>query len=219
MKVLIITKDQVLSRMLFLEIIVFGAQVQTAESFSEEVKREISSCDFTILDAKVFAKETEDIPELERTQVLIFGYPKELERISPKIAAGYRIFSRPFLMTGFLSSFFERSEEADFGIRPAKRKKSPADSLILNETTLTVSYKKETVELTKREFALLLLLIQNKGETVTRAQAAQSVWDKDGADTNIVDVYVRYLREKLDERFGIKIISTVRGVGYTIKTE
>ena len=62
-------------------------------------------------------------------------------------------------------------------------------------------------------------MIRNKGETVTRAQAAQTVWEKDGADTNIVDVYIRYLREKLDEKFGIKLISTVRGVGYTIKTE
>ena len=104
-------------------------------------------------------------------------------------------------------------------MRLSKHRKSAADSLILNEKEHTVSYKRETVELTGREFALLLYLIKNKGATVTRADAAKAVWEKEDADTNIVDVYVRYLREKLDEKFGIKLISTVRGTGYTIKTE
>lgn len=219
MKVLIITKDQILSRMLFLEISVFGAQVQTVNGISEDIGKDIAASDFTVIDAKIFAEKKDDMPELERTQVLLFGYAEELDKVAPAIPAGYRVFSRPLLMSGFLASFFEKSDEADFGIRLAKRKKSAADSLILNEASHTVSYKKEKVELTKREFALLMLLIRNKGETVTRAQAAQTVWEKDGADTNIVDVYIRYLREKLDEKFGIKLISTVRGVGYTIKTE
>lgn len=219
MKVLIITKDQILSRMLFLEISVFGAQVQTVNGISEDTGKDIAASDFTVIDAKIFAEKKEDLPELERTQVLLFGYAEELDKVAPSIPAGYRVFTRPLLMSGFLASFFEKSDEADFGIRLAKRKKSAADSLILNEASHTVSYKKETVELTKREFALLMLLIRNKGETVTRAQAAQTVWEKDGADTNIVDVYIRYLREKLDEKFGIKLISTVRGIGYTIKTE
>ena len=150
--------------------------------------------------------------------MLLFGYPEALESVSPKIAAGYRVFPRPFLMESFLSSFFEKSDESEFGVRPAKRRKSAADALILNEVSHTVSYKRQKVELTGREFALLLHLVKHKGETVTRASAAGAVWGKDGgADTNIVDVYVRYLREKLDEKFGIKIISTVRGEGYTIK--
>lgn len=218
MKVLIITKDEIFSRMLFLEVSAFGAQAREARELSEETKKEIPLCDFTVLDAELFAAEAEELWELEKTQVLLFGYPSALESVSAKIAAGFRVFTRPFLMTSFLSSFFEKSEEAEFGLRPAKRRKSAADSLILSEATHTVSYKRETVELTGREFALLLLLVKHKGETVTRAAAAAAVWGKDGgADTNIVDVYVRYLREKLDEKFGIKIISTVRGEGYTIK--
>jgi DNA-binding response OmpR family regulator len=217
MNVLIITKDEILSRMLFLEISAFGAVVHEARELSEEVKNEIPLCDFTVLDAQLFAGE-EELSELEKTQVLLFGYPDALERVSVKIAAGFRVFSRPFLITSFLSSFFEKSDGADFGLRPAKRRKSAADSLILNEVSHTVSYKRQTVSLTGRVFALLLYLVKRKGETVTRADAAQAVWGKDGGtDTNVVDVYVRYLREKLDEKFGIKIISTVRGEGYTIK--
>ena len=204
--------------MLFLEISAFGAHVREASELSEEVKKEITLCDFTVLDAEVFAGEAEEICEFEKTQVLLFGYPDAIESVSSRIAAGYRVFPRPFLMESFLSSFFEKSDEAEFGVRPAKRRKSAADALILNEVSHTVSYKRQKVELTGREFALLLHLVKHKGETVTRASAAQAVWGKDGGtDTNIVDVYVRYLREKLDEKFGIKIISTVRGEGYTIK--
>ena len=218
MKVLIITKDEIFSRMLFLEVSAFGARAREARELSEETKKEIALCDFTVLDAELFAAETEELSELEKTQVLLFGYPEALEKVSAKIAAGFRVFTRPFLMTSFLASFFEKSDEAEFGVRPAKRRKSAADSLILNEVSHTVSYKRETAELTKREFALLLYLVKHKGETVTRAAAAAAVWGKDGgADTNVVDDYVRYLREKLDEKFGIKIISTVRGEGYTIK--
>lgn len=217
MNVLIITKDEIFSRMLFLEISAFGASVREARELSAEIKSEIPLCDFTVLDAELFATE-EEIAELERTQVLLFGYPEVLEGVSARIAAGFRVFPRPFPVESFLASFFEKSEDAEFGVRPAKRRKSAADALILNEATHTVSYKRQKVELTGREFALLLHLVKHKGETVTRASAAGAVWGKDGGtDTNVVDVYVRYLREKLDEKFGIKIISTVRGEGYTIK--
>ena len=217
MNVLIITKDEILSRMLFLEISAFGASVREARELSEEVKNEIPLCDFTVLDAELFAAE-EELTELEKTQVLLFGYPETLESVSAKIAAGFRVFPRPFPIESFITSFFEKSEDAEFGVRPAKRRKSAADALILNEASHTVSYKRQKVELTGREFALLMHLVKHTGETGTRASAAGAVWGKDGGtDTNVVDVYVRYLREKLDEKFGIKIISTVRGEGYTIK--
>ncbi len=220
MKVTIITKDEVFSRMLFWEISIFGAQVSSFADFSEEARKDSSDADFTVVDASIFAQRTEDIFALERAQTILFGYADELSALETKIPAGFRVFTRPFHVEDFLSSIFERGEEALLGVRPAKRRKSAADSLILSEKNHTVSYRKETVELTVREFALLMLLIKNKGQTVTRAQAAREVWGKaDEGDTNIVDVYIRYLREKLDEKFGIKLISTVRGVGYTIKAE
>lgn len=220
MKVTIITSDEVFSRMLFWEISLFGSQVTSYTDFSEEAKKASCDADFTVVDASVFAKRTEDISALERAQTILFGYENELSELETKIPAGFRVFTRPFHVEDFLSAIFERGEEALIGVRPAKRRKSAADSLILGEKNHTVSYRKQTVELTVREFALLMLLIKNKGQTVTRAQAAREVWGKaDEGDTNIVDVYIRYLREKLDEKFGIKIISTVRGVGYTIKAE
>ena len=76
------------------------------------------------------------------------------------------------------------------------------------------------VGLTKREFDLLHYLMQNKDIVVTREQLLDNVWsfDFDGG-TNTVDVYIRFLRGKLDDAFGIKLITTVRGVGYVIRDE
>lgn len=74
------------------------------------------------------------------------------------------------------------------------------------------------VELTKREYDLLEYLLRNKRNALTRDQILSKVWGYDYmGDTNVVDVYVRYLRSKLDDRFNEKYIHTMRGVGYVIK--
>jgi DNA-binding response OmpR family regulator len=76
------------------------------------------------------------------------------------------------------------------------------------------------VELTKREFDLLHYLLENKGLVVSREALLENVWDFDfDGGTNAVDVYVRFLRTKIDEQYNIKLIHTVRGVGYVIKDE
>lgn len=81
-----------------------------------------------------------------------------------------------------------------------------------------VRYGGEPVELTPREFALLQVLLENKNIVVSRETLLQKVCGYDYlGETNVIDVYVRYLRSKLDEVYHVKIIQTVRGVGYCIK--
>lgn len=78
----------------------------------------------------------------------------------------------------------------------------------------------QNVELTGREFALLQMLLENPGIVLTRDALLEKVWGYDYAgETNIVDVYIRYLRTKIDDRFNIKTIHTVRGVGYKFQFE
>ncbi len=92
--------------------------------------------------------------------------------------------------------------------------------LIINLTGHSVTYDNEEISLTKKEYELLEYLLRNKNVAITREQLLNNVWDYDYlGDTNVVDVYVRYLRQKIDDRFGIHLISTVRGVGYIIKDE
>lgn len=83
-----------------------------------------------------------------------------------------------------------------------------------------VKYKNEEIELTKREFELLVYLLQNKNIVITRNQILNQVWGYDYiGETNVVDVYIRYLRTKIDDKFGVKLIHTIRGVGYFAKDE
>lgn len=95
-----------------------------------------------------------------------------------------------------------------------------ASSLRLDVRRRSVTVADEPVELTKREFDLLHYLLKNRGLVVTREALLENVWDFDfDGGTNTVDVYVRFLRTKIDELYNIKLIHTVRGVGYVIKDE
>ena len=76
----------------------------------------------------------------------------------------------------------------------------------------------QRIELTNKEFALLQLLLQHKGEVMSRSQIASQVWDMNfDSDTNVVDVAIRRLRAKIDDGFSVKLIQTVRGMGYRIE--
>ena len=92
--------------------------------------------------------------------------------------------------------------------------------LSLDPASRIVSRGGARVELTAREFALLELLMRHAGEVLTRTRILEHVWDfaYDG-DSNVVDVYIRYLREKVDRPFGRRSIETVRGSGYRLRSE
>lgn len=88
----------------------------------------------------------------------------------------------------------------------------------LNLASRSAYYKDEELTLTKKEYELLEYLMRNKNSVLTREQLLNHVWDYEYfGDTNVVDVYIRYLRQKIDEKYGVQLISTVRGVGYIIK--
>ncbi|KAB2951518.1 response regulator transcription factor [Heliorestis acidaminivorans] len=90
--------------------------------------------------------------------------------------------------------------------------------LVLYPQRYHVQIYKETIHLTKKEYDLLEYLVRNKQVVLSRERILQEVWGYDYiGDSNVVDVYVRYLRSKLDEQFGQKYIHTVRGVGYVVK--
>jgi two-component system OmpR family response regulator len=92
--------------------------------------------------------------------------------------------------------------------------------LSLDPATRRVSRGDEVVDLTPKEFGLLELFLRHSGEALSRTRILEHVWDfaYDG-DSNVVDVYVRYLRQKIDRPFGRRSIETVRGVGYRLREE
>lgn len=92
--------------------------------------------------------------------------------------------------------------------------------LKLEPASYSASYGQEPIVLTKKEFDLMHYLMKHEKTAVTRDELLNNVWGYEFAgDTNIVDVYIRYLRQKIDDHFGIKTIHTIRAVGYMFKPE
>ena len=97
----------------------------------------------------------------------------------------------------------ERLTVGDLEIDPRKRRVSRGD---------------RKIDLTVKEFALLDCLVRNLGEVMSRTLIAEQVWDMNfDSDTNVVDVHIRRLRSKVDDRFARKLIHTVRGKGYVVE--
>jgi two-component system, OmpR family, copper resistance phosphate regulon response regulator CusR len=105
------------------------------------------------------------------------------------------------------------------GAEPLKR--AVAD-LVLDLETRRVSRASKPVELTPREFDLLAYLIRQPGQVVTREMLAKDVWHEASRITpldNVIDVHVAHLRRKVDEAHAVKLIHTVRGVGFVLREE
>jgi DNA-binding response OmpR family regulator len=94
------------------------------------------------------------------------------------------------------------------------------DNLVLNPATREVTRGGKRIELTAKEYSLLEYLLRNAGRILTRPMIAEHVWNQDfDTFTNVIDVYVNYLRNKIDRGQERKLIQTVRGSGYTLKAE
>ena len=90
--------------------------------------------------------------------------------------------------------------------------------LVMDLSDHSVRRAERDIKLTSKEFAILEYLLRNKNRLLTRTQIVDHVWNYDfDCSSNIVDVYIRYLREKIDDGFEKKLIGTVRGSGYIIK--
>ena len=112
-------------------------------------------------------------------------------------------------------------------VRALLRRRSQIDESVLRFSDLfldlvrrTVVRGKRRIELTLKEFSLLEYLMRNAGRVVTRTMITEHVWSHDfDTGTNVVDVYVNYLRKKIDTGSETRLIHTVRGVGYVMKVE
>ncbi|MEM8706354.1 MAG: response regulator transcription factor [Actinomycetota bacterium] len=94
-----------------------------------------------------------------------------------------------------------------------------AGDLVLDPSERSVRRGDTEIELTPREFSLLRYLLHRKGEPVTKRELVEHVWADDDLEDNVVQVYVGYLRRKVDEPFDRSAIETVRGVGYRLAAD
>ena len=108
-------------------------------------------------------------------------------------------------------------------VRALLRRGQPTpERLVVGDLTLDCIRRKvtrgaESIELAPKEFGILEYMMRNKGRPLSRTMIVEHVWDMDyDGLTNIVDVYIRHLRSKIDDKFPVKMIHTVRGIGYML---
>lgn len=92
--------------------------------------------------------------------------------------------------------------------------------LTLNKSSYTVRRGNKEIQLSSKEFDVLEYLMQHQGEVLSRERIESDVWNVECCGlTNVIDVYIRYLRKKIDDGFDVKLIHTIRGVGYVLRAE
>lgn len=128
--------------------------------------------------------------------------------------------TKPFAIEELLARIRVGLKKRRIGDAPSVAACLIAGGLRLDPGSYTVTFDGKPLSLTKKEFDLLHYLMAHKGQAVTRDTLLSDVWGYDYAgDTNVVDVYIRYLRHKIDDPLGIKTIHTIRAVGYMFSYE
>ena len=151
------------------------------------------------------------------TPVLILSAKRSVDdRVKGLQAGGDDYLTKPF-------AFAELLARIQALVRRASRTPEPTtlkvDDLVLDLLSRRVTRGDVAIELRPREFALLEYLMRNAGKVVSKTMILSHVWDYSfDPQTNIVDVLVSRLREKIDRRFEKKLLHTVRGVGYVVRS-
>lgn len=221
--ILVVEDEEKIARFLELELKHEGYSVDKAGNGRDGLeKAESGTYDLMILDVM--------LPELNGFEVL-----RRLRKTSQlpviMLTARDAVMDKVAGLDGGADDYMTKPcaiEELLARIRLALKKKTENHStqpgglccglLTLDPNRYEVHYGEELVELTHREFELLRVLLENKNIVVSRDTLLEKVCGYDYmGETNLIDVYIRYLRSKLDDRFGVKLIQTIRGVGYCIK--
>lgn len=160
-------------------------------------------------------RKTSDVPI-----IMLTAKDEVMDKVSGLDSGADDYITKPFAIEELLARM-------RVALKHSRKKEDNKSKNILALKNITVDMDKrlvkvdnDAIELTKKEFELLVYLIQNKNIVISREQILNAVWGYTYmGETNVVDVYVRYLRSKLDEVYDEKYIYTIRGVGYFVKDE
>ena len=223
MRILLIEDNRQLNNSLRLSLVDDGYAVDVAfDGLEGEELAEITPYDIIILDIMLPKKNGLDVCKSLRNQrintpILMLTARDALEdRVAGLDSGADDYLVKPFAL-----------EELRARLRALLRRESSnrgstleVDNLTLDPATHFVQREGTPVELTSKEYALLEYMMRNPNRLITREMAESHVWsyDYDGA-SNVVDVYIRRLRRKIDDPYARKLIETVRGSGYRLRMQ
>lgn len=225
-KILLIEDEEKFARFVELELQYEGYQVSKAKDGRTGLQlAETGSFDLILLD--IMLPEISGMEVLRRLRrktsvpvILLTARDSVEDKVSGLDSGADDYITKPFAIEELLARIRKT-------LRNPRGQENSRDTGILSTAALKldkgqrlVTVNGAPVELTKKEFDLLQFLLENKGLVLSRDVLLEHVWEYDfDGGTNAVDVYIRFLRSKLDEAFDMKLIHTIRGVGYVIKDE
>ncbi len=223
-KILIIEDEEKIARFVEMELSYEGYEVEKAlDGRSGLDLAQARSFDLIILDIMMPGLNGMEVLRRIRKDsqvpiIMLTARDNVMDKVSGLDGGANDYITKPFAIEELLAR-----------IRVALRKSGETKNTenVLNVAGLSLDAQKHQasmnghiLDLTKKEFDLLKLLMENKNIVLTREVLLERVWGYDYmGETNAVDVYIRYLRAKIDEAYDTKLIHTIRGVGYVVKDE
>ncbi|HEU5198818.1 MAG TPA: response regulator transcription factor [Ktedonobacterales bacterium] len=220
MRILVVEDNHRLSSSLKMNLAHEGYHVDTAYDGQEgQDFAELTPYDLIILDVLLPAKDGFEVcRDLRRRRIhtpilLLTARDSVDDRVQGLDCGADDYLVKPFAMRELLAR-----------LRALLRRKQPYQpgrlemgSLVVDPTTHTVERAGQPMELTPKEFALLEFLLHHPNQVVTREMIEQHIWNYDfECESNVIDVYIRRLRRKIDDPFPVKLLTTVRGIGYRL---
>jgi two-component system, OmpR family, response regulator ArlR len=217
-KVLVIEDDAAISRVLQLELEHEGYEVDSARDGLEGLEKALKEPDLVVLDLMLPRMDGLEVCRRIRAKsrvpiIMLTAKDRVPDRVSGLDVGADDYLTKPFA-----------TEELLARVRARLRERKPQSNVIHHRDVVMdrdrheVTRGGKALSLTAKEYALLEYLLLHRNKVHTRDELFNGVWGSDFlGDSNLIDVYIRYLRGKIDEGFDDKLITTVRGVGYTIK--
>lgn len=216
--ILVIEDDAAISRVLQLELEHEGYNVAVAHDGLSGLELALKEPDLILLDLMLPRMDGMEVCKRVRAKsrvpiIMLTAKDRVPDRVAGLDTGADDYLTKPF-----------STEELLARVRARLRDKEPADNVItyrdlaMDRDRHEVRRGGKAIGLTAKEYALLEYLLLHRNKVHTRDELFNGVWGSDFlGDSNLIDVYIRYLRGKIDDGFDDKLITTVRGVGYTIK--
>lgn len=220
MRILVVEDNHRLSTSLKLNLAHEGYSVDTAYDGQEgQDLAELAPYDLIILDVLLPAKDGFEVcRDLRRRRIhtpilLLTARDSVDDRVDGLDCGADDYLVKPFAMRELLArlrALLRRQQ-------PYQPARLEMGSLVVDPSTHTALRAGQPIELTPKEFALLEFLLRHPNQVVTRQLIEQHIWNYDfECESNVIDVYVRRLRRKIDDPFPVKLLNTVRGIGYRL---
>lgn len=224
-KILVIEDEKKIARIITMELEYEGYEVHAEHAGEQGLEKVLAgNWDLVLLD--VMLPEISGLEILRRMRNASVNVPVILltarDSIPDKVTGldlgANDYMTKPFQIEELLARIRASLRISKMHMKQEQEKILQVDDLQVFVKSYSVKRANIDIELTPREFELLLYLMENKNIVLSREQILNHVWGYDFmADTNVVDVYIRYLRKKIDYEFEKQLIQTIRGIGYVIK--